>query len=220
MNKKVLNKPTLIIMYGFPGSGKSFFSRQFVDEVNAALVNADHLRNEFFENPSFTKQEDSIVDHLCYYMVEEFLNNGLNVVLDANSFRIAQRRTWREIAVRLKAEIIVVWLQLDIESAFDRVVKRDRRKVDDKYSRPLDRTSFETVIQGMQNPQRHEDYIVISGKHTFGTQKNSVLKKLYEKNLISLDTANEKLIKPELVNLIPNPLAGRVDPARRNIVIR
>jgi len=33
----------------------------------------------------------------------------------------------------------------------------------------------------MQNPSGKEDYVVVSGKHAFTTQKNTVFKKLYEK---------------------------------------
>ena len=71
----------------------------------------------------------------------------------------------------------------------------------------------------MQNP-RNEDYLVVSGKHTFNTQRSAVVKRLYEIGLISVDSANARIIKPGLVNLVPNPTAGRVDISRRNIVIR
>jgi predicted kinase len=221
MHKQLLTKPVLIILYGFPGSGKTFFSRQFSEEINAANINGDLLRFEFFENPSYTRDEDDVVNHLSLFMVGQFLQTGVSVVYDANSMRQSQRRILKDIANRAKAETLIVWPQIYMESAFMRVVKRDRRKADDKYNRQLDRTSFEQVISGMQNPSVHEDYVVISGKHNFITHKNAVFKKLYEKGLVNTDTAESKMVKPELVNRIPNNLlGGRVDAARRNISIR
>ena len=49
--------------------------------------------------------------------------------------------------------------------------------------------------------------------------KNATFKKLLERGLLSVE-ANGKVVKPELVNLVPNQLGGRVDQSRRNIVIR
>lgn len=216
----MLSKPVLVILYGFPGSGKTFFSRQFAQEINAANINGDMLRFEFFENPSYSKEEDDVIDHLSLFMVSQFLQTGVSVVYDANGMRQSQRRILKDIASRAKAEVLIVWLQIDLESAFLRIVKRDRRKIDDKYNRQLDRTGFEDSISRMQNPILGEDYVVISGKHNFVTHKNAVMKKLYERGLINQDTAGSKLVKPELVNRIPNLLGGRVDATRRNISIR
>jgi hypothetical protein len=71
----------------------------------------------------------------------------------------------------------------------------------------------------MQNPQG-EGYLVISGKHTFTTQKGAVISKLYQMGLVSSEQVQHNVAKPELINLVPNPLAGRVDMSRRNISIR
>jgi hypothetical protein len=72
----------------------------------------------------------------------------------------------------------------------------------------------------MQNP-KNEEYIVVSGKHTFNTQRSAVVKKLYEIGAIAIEEANSGVVKPGLVNLIPNQLrGGRVDNSRRNILIR
>jgi nucleoside diphosphate kinase len=80
--------------------------------------------------------------------------------------------------------------------------------------------SFNRTLSGMQNPQPGEDYLVISGKHTFTTQKNAVINRLYQTGLITSDGLQHNVTKPGLVNLVPNPHAGRVDMSRRNIVIR
>ncbi len=219
MHKQVLTKPVLIILYGFPGSGKTFFSRQFSDEINAANVNGDYLRDEFFDEPTYSKDENDVVNHLSLFMVSQFLETGVSVVYDASSIKKSERRILKDMAMRAKTDSLIVWLQIDIESAFARVNNRDRRRTDDKYNRELDRTTFETIISQMQNPVLNEDYVVISGKHNFITHKNAVMKKLYEKGLINQETADTKMVKPGLVNRVPNLLGGRVDAARRNISI-
>jgi hypothetical protein len=78
---------------------------------------------------------------------------------------------------------------------------------------------FDTVTGAMQNPSPTEDYVVVSGKRTFQTQRSAVIKKLYDMGLLHAQQATNGLPKPALVNLVPNPTAGRVDPSRRNIRI-
>jgi predicted kinase len=218
VSKLALTKPTLILLYGFPGSGKTYLARQLCDELSAAHVQADRIRFELFDEPRYDRQENEIVNHLMEYMTEEFLHAGISVVYDINSSRLGQRRILRDMARRLKAESLLVWLQIDVESAFTRVMKRDRRKTDDHFAASLDRTTFESIISTMQNPSTTEDYTVISGKHNYQTQRNAVLKKLYDMGLLDTTNATAKIVKPGLVNLIP--AQGRVDISRRNIIIR
>lgn len=220
MQKIVPSKPLLILLYGLPGAGKTFFSRQLCEHIQAAHVNSDRIRSELFEQPRYDKEENMVVSQLMDYMTEEFLRAGMSVVYDANAMRLAQRRMLRDMARSVGAVPLLVWFQIDPESSFLRATKRDRRRVDDRYNQPMDKETYERITTGMQNPQG-EDYIVVSGKHTFNTQLNAAFKRLRELNLIPVNTSNStNVVKPGLVNLIPNPSAGRVDLSRRNIVIR
>ncbi len=220
MNKIAVSKPLLIMMYGYPGAGKTFFARQLCDQFQAVHVQGDRIRYELFSEPQYDKQENEIITHLVDYMSEEFLKVGVSVIYDVNAMRLSQRRFLRDMARRAGAEPLLIWFQIDIESAFARIAGRDRRKIDDKYTMKLDRTSFDNYTTHMQNPGRDEDYIVVSGKQVFKTQFSSLLKRLRELNLVKAENANPNVVKPGLVNLIPQPLAGRVDFSRRNIVIR
>ncbi|HEX7633600.1 MAG TPA: ATP-binding protein [Candidatus Saccharimonadales bacterium] len=219
MAKIYPTKPFLLLFYGFPGSGKTYFARQFCDNVQAAHLQADRIRGELFDNPRYDKQENAIVTHLMNYMTEEFLSAGVSVAYDMNSLRAKQRHELRNLARKCHATPLLVWFQMDADTAFSRNQKRDRRRADDKYAASWDRSSFENVVGGMQNPVVAEDYVVVSGKHLFNMQQSAVISKLRDLGVLSLDDANAKVVKPGMVNLVPNS-QGRVDMTRRNISIR
>ena len=218
MNKVILNKPVLICLYGYPGSGKSFLARNLISSIQMINVNAERVRNELFERPRYDAQENAVIAHLMNYMSEEFLNSGVGVVYDANVTRMAQRRRLRELAKKSHAEYLLVWLQIDVDSAFARTQQRDRRTNDDRYAEPQTRTTFDQKLTDMQNPQ-NENYLVLSGKHSFAWQKGAILNKLYQMGVASTGDLQGSMAKPGLVNLVPNPNAGRVDLSRRNINI-
>lgn len=220
MSKLAPAKPFLLMFYGFPGSGKSYFSRQLSDHVQVAHVQADRIRYELFQEPRYDKQENTVVLQIVNYMVEEFLNAGVSVVYDTGVIRLAQRRMLRDLARKCGAEPILLWQQIDADSALARVMKRDRRKSDDRYALQPDYTTFQKIAGSMQNPQVTEDYIVISGKHVFNTQFNALLRYMKQKGIIVGNQTTASVAKPGLVNLIPPSRAGRVDMSRRNITIR
>lgn len=219
MQKIAPSKPLLIMLYGYPGTGKTHFAHSLSEALGAAHLHGDRIRHELFEHPKHAPKEDEIIEHLMRYMAQEFLHAGVSVIYDADSNRLAQRRGLREISRRCKAQPLLIWIQIDAESAKLRIKSRDRRKSDDKFAVPYSSASFEKYAGVMQNPV-NEDYMVISGKHTFNTQKSAVIKKLYELGVISADNASNKVVKPGMVNLVPNLVAGRVDMSRRNIAIK
>lgn len=221
MAKIAPTQPLLVLLYGFPGAGKTYFARQFCDRVQAAHVQGDRIRSELFEKPRYDQQENDAIAQLMNYMTGEFLNAGISVVYDTNAMRHAQRHGLRELARKAHALPLLVWLQMDTDSAFYRSSKRDHRRIDDKFAADLDRASFDQLIGRMQNPMPSEEYVVVSGKHTFNAQYTAVLRRLRDLGL--LNTADvTPVVKPGLVNLIPqpNPYRGRVDNTRRNITIR
>ena len=216
MVKAAPTKPLLLTMYGFPGSGKSYFARQLAENMHIAHIQGDRIRHELFSEPRYDKQENRIVTQLMNYMTEEFLSAGVSVIYDENTSRHSTRMALRELARRRQATPLIVWLQIDADSCYTRLEKRDRRRTEDKFSRDYDEESFARYLTSMQNPT-NEDFIVISGKHTFASQKSAVFKRLTELGLITQRTSQLNVVKPGLVNLIPQ---GRVDLARRNILIR
>ena len=153
------------------------------------------------------------------YMTGEFLSAGISVAYDMNAMRIAQRRSVRETARKHKAEVLIVWFQVDADTAFIRNAKRDRRRLDDRFAAGYNVEQFKEVASHMQQPETTEDFIVISGKHSYPSQRSTVIKKMADQHIIRPSAAMHKMVKPELVNLIPNGHNNYPRDGRRNIVL-
>lgn len=220
MSKVVPSKPLFIMLYGFPGAGKTYFARQLCENIQAAHVQGDRIRGELFAQPRWDAQENGVINQLMEYMASEFLAAGMSVVYDTNAMRASQRRALRDLAHKAGAQPVVVWFQIDLESAYMRTMKRDRRRSDDRFAAPMSEHAFKNIINHMQNPEQTEQYVVISGKHLFATQLSAMMKRLHELKFIGSDEMSNRVVKPGLVNLVPQPSAGRVDQTRRNIIIR
>lgn len=221
MARIIPTQPLLIMLYGYPGAGKTYFARQLSDQLQAVHIHGDRIRAELFKEPRYDEEEDQIVAHIMDYMTSEFLRTGTSVLYDTNAARSSERRILRDIANTAHVEPILVWLQVDATTAFKRTQKRDKRRQEDKYSAPLTQAAFEQIAAHMQNPSEKEPYVVISGKHLFKTQGAAFIRRMQELGLVeTAPSPNSRVVKPGLVNLIPKAYAGRVDMARRNINIR
>jgi predicted kinase len=217
--KYTTKKPFVLMMYGFPGAGKTNFARQLAEELQIVHLQEDKVRHDLFAGSAIDENNEEWLRTIMDYMTLELLNSGVSVVYDADVMKASERKRVREIALANKAPAVLVWLQVDPETSYGRTQRRDRRKADDKYAVDYDENTFRSVIANMQNPSR-EEYIVISGKHTFSSQRNAVNKRLYELGVITPETANQNVVKPGLVNLIPQNPAHRNGVPRRNINIR
>jgi predicted kinase len=212
--KQTTTKSQLFLLYGLPGSGKTAFARQMTTHLQVVHVSPEKIRHELFRSPNYDQQEQIAVDHLVRYMTREFLAYGMNVMLDVSVNTFKARKTFSEMAAEFGAGTQLLWFQIDNESAKIRSLKRDHRKSDDKYSFPMDDESFESYAQGMQPPRNNEEYIVISGKHTFTTQRDTLMKRLQLLGLLDASPIRSSAAMPNLVNLVTG-LGGRYDPERR-----
>jgi predicted kinase len=217
--KVATKKPLLVLLYGYPGSGKTHFSNEMTKLLQCAHVHGDRIRHELFEDPQFDEQENAIVTQLMEYMTQEFLSAGVSVIYDYTTIRKSQRRSLRELARKQGVGTVTVWFQMDMETASKRLNDRDRRRADDKYAVNYTPEMFEKYVSHMQAPDSLDNYIVVSGKHTFPSQQTSFFKKLAESGYIDTLTAKDTLAKPGMINLVPS-MIGRVDMSRRNINIR
>lgn len=216
MNAVQLNKRVIFLVIGYPGAGKSYFSRQFAEVIGAHQISEDRIRYELFSQPNFGRSEEAVIERIRDYMLEEVIKTNRPVIIDANLNKAARKR----IADRFKnteTKVITIWIQTDLETSFGRASARDRRQMDDKYNVSMSFEVFDKLQRQFTKPDR-EEAIVLSGKHLFKTQLVSVFRRLASEGLVQkLSAPNQAPVTPQ----VPiKPATGRVDPNLRRLPLR
>lgn len=211
MQELNVTEPTLFVVIGFPGAGKTFFSRQFADNSNAVHVNEDRIRQNIIAEPTYAPNEDALVHEITNYMIETLMQTKQSVIVDGANHKLARRKQLYDMAKKYGYKPLLVWVQTDAQTAFDRASNRDRRHIDDKYSYSIPQVTFERIMRAFKRPH-YEDYVVISGKHVFRNQLAAVVRKVKAPQL-----ATQTNLEPTITNPKTILLGGRVDLKRRAI---
>ncbi len=77
----------IVIVFGLPGSGKSYFAQKLAEKLNAGYVNSDKLRKELFKERFYTDQEKAIVYEKMLDEMKRYTKQNLNLVLDGTFYK-------------------------------------------------------------------------------------------------------------------------------------
>jgi len=166
-------------MIGRPGAGKSFFARQFAETFNAPLVSYDRLRYELFSKPSFSAEEQAIIERLAQLQTNELLKTRSTFIIDGGHDTKASRVKLSTLARQKDYDTLLIWVQTDEPTSKQRSLKRKVAKGEDNLNAPLTEEQYTTMSRRLTDPTS-EPHVVISGKHTYTTQARTVLRRLAE----------------------------------------
>lgn len=175
-----MKKLLLIGMFGYPGSGKTFFSERLTKEKGWMHLSSDRVRPMMFEKPTYTRPEHQVVGRFMDYLAKEFLVHGVSVVYDVNLNFRENRKRLRKLARQAGAEFKLVWMQTDEELALRRLEKHRSPKQGTKkdiYPAIPPEVFYELKAE-MEHPAKSESVICIDGSQPFKKQLSSFLKQL------------------------------------------
>lgn len=178
MKSLSLSRPLVIMVIGIPGSGKSFFARQFAGMFGAPLVSSDFIRHTLFPESQYTAEEDAYVQTLATNELTELLKTSKTIVVDGGMNARAARTSTERQAKTHGYGVLTVWVQTDDRTSFTRSSKRSSKRQNDALNASITSESFARLKKQFGVPSKIENVIVISGKHTYSTQARVVLKKL------------------------------------------
>ena len=118
--------PSLVLVTGLPGSGKSYFSRELCSRYSLAYLNSDALRKAMFPKPAHDAAENERLFAAVHTLLERLLARGVSAVLDATSLKEEHRRRLYEIAEEAGARLVIVQTEAPPEVARKRLEARPR----------------------------------------------------------------------------------------------
>lgn len=172
-------QPLFILVVGVPGSGRSFFARQFADSYKFFYVDTGRYESIVSSLGVSNVEVHSAVAQITDANLDQALRSFKHIIMEGPYYSAKDRDEILNRAQKAGFGTLIVWVQTDLETSEYRVLNRDRRRVDDKYSLSLSRVEFKAAVKSFQNPNLNkENVVVVSGKHDFKSQGVIVLKKI------------------------------------------
>lgn len=145
-----MNRPSLIILCGIPGSGKSTYAKNYIERnSNAAHLSSDAIRAELYGSES-TQGNPAEVFGLMQKRAVEALNNGYDVIYDATNITRKDRQSIISVCPKFaKIECHIIWAP--IETCIERDATRDRTVGKEVIDRMLKRFQAPFFDEGLDS---------------------------------------------------------------------
>lgn len=155
-----LSRPHAIMLVGIPGSGKSFFARQFADTFHTPYIDYTRIGERATDG---TKAAE-----LTMFMLNEIAKTGTTFLFEGSSDTRSNRTEFAKWARDHGYTPLFVWTQTDSTTSLKRSLKNNS----------ISRDEFAARVRDFSPPHPDEKPVVVSGKHTYASQARVVLKHL------------------------------------------
>ena len=145
-----MNRPTLIILCGIPGSGKTTYSKNYIERnKNTVHLSSDAIRKELYGDENI-QGNPSDVFSLMQQRAIEALNNGQDVIYDSTAMTRKDRQGIISVCPRLaKIECHIIWAP--IETCIERDATRNRTVGKDVINKMLKRFQAPYYDEGIDS---------------------------------------------------------------------
>jgi predicted kinase len=127
-------RPTIIVVSGLPGTGKTYFCRRLAERLPFIIIESDALRKKLFPAPTYSAEESTYLFRMIHQLIEELLEKGTPVILDATNLAERNRERIYNIAERTNARLILVRVEAPPELVQKRLKSRTKRPDNDNHS--------------------------------------------------------------------------------------
>lgn len=140
------NKPKIIIMMGFPGSGKSTFVKSnYPDYI---IINQDELGSK----------------EKCIDLAYKLLKRDKSIVIDRTNITRKQRKIWLDIAKEFKLESpLLIFMDLDPKICYYRICSRlDHPVISKHMSLERKKIIIDKFVKYLELPSLNEGFKSVS----------------------------------------------------------
>jgi predicted kinase len=113
----------IVIVFGLPGSGKTYFASKLAAKIHGVHISSDHLRERLQRRVMYQEQPKMEVYHEMLTLMEKAAFRK-NVVLDATFYKEDIRNLFIEKAKALKINLYFIEMRADESIIRERVSKK------------------------------------------------------------------------------------------------
>jgi len=145
-------KPTLVVVSGLPGTGKSYFCSRLADRLPLAIVESDALRKTLFSSPSYSAEESSRLFQVVHRLIESLLKKGVSLIFDATNLSERHREYLYSIAERLEVKLVLVRVEAPPQVVHGRL---EARREDSERKSDADWAVYQKMKSSVQKISRN-----------------------------------------------------------------
>ena len=179
-------KPSLIIMHGLAGSGKSTISKKIVTECGAIQISSDIIRKQLF-NLSFYEKSNSIPYGGIYTsestdktykkllnLAEGIIKAGFIAIIDATFLLYSQRIMFYNLSDFLKVPFYILYCQTNDLELKQRIKKRVNRNNSISEANSIILEYQKKLIEPLSNTEKQYTLVINDKLSTFKSALNNI----------------------------------------------
>lgn len=156
-----MSRPTLYLMLGYPGAGKTTVARIIHEATGAVHLWSDIERHKMFDRPTHSETESVKLYDELNRRAGAWLTEGRSVVFDTTFNFREDRHKLKSIADRAGADAVVLWVEMPVEEARSRSVGTGQRR--NGYHTRMTGGHFDELAAKLEAPGKDEKVIKIDG---------------------------------------------------------
>jgi len=146
--------PTLTVMVGISGSGKSFLAKQWTNKSrgNTVRFNRDNLRSMLYVDVPWSGYNEEVTRKLEQEGVTLALRMGRDVIVDDTNCVIRTRHGWEELARNERVMLRLVVMTTSLEECIARDAKREGKEC---VTEKIVRSQYKDFTGGSLTPRSY-----------------------------------------------------------------
>lgn len=156
--------PTLYLMLGYPGAGKTTAAQAIQRITSAVHLWADAERRQRFVRPTYSHQENLQLYKSLNQQTRQLLAEGKSVIFDTNFNFYKDRQKLRAIAKEQGAATKLVWVTTPKSVAKERAAKVTDGRQLTRILGDIPAAQFERMAANLEPPHSDEPYTAINGR--------------------------------------------------------
>ena len=155
----MFQRPTLFVLIGVSGSGKSTFAKTFSITGGVRVVSADEIRGMLYGDESVQKDGKRVFE-VAYMNARCHLSHCRNVIFDATNTTKAGREKLLDALKRSDCRKVAVLCMTDIDTCIKRNARRDRVVPEHVIRRQY----AQLLEDGAYIPDQFDEIIFVKGR--------------------------------------------------------